>query len=165
MTALVIGERGSVRAFPAESQSGRRLERAFGGRSFDAMNVVDRQSLRWMITRGYPVRGLAYPVGGAAAYAATLTLRHDIVLLAGRRAAAAFGVDPRWPFYEWTYLLREPCPISDRCPLVVLHEDIVRAAVIPHPSGRNRWWNDSDAVDELNRFVKKETLCHSYRAQ
>lgn len=158
MRTLIIGERGHTPALQATSQSGRRLERAFGGRPFDAINLVDRASARWMLARGFDVHRLKYPTRGAEAFAATLRLEHDVVVLLGRRVAAAFGVDARWPFYEWTFLLRGPCPRAERWPLVVTDQEVTRAVVLPHPSGRSRWWNDPMALDELTKFAKEE-LC------
>ncbi len=55
-------------------------------------------------------------------------------LLAGRRVAAAFGVDAPW--YEWVEL------------------DGGRVAVLPHPSGRSRYWNDPANRDAAAEFLR-----------
>jgi hypothetical protein len=83
-------------------------------------------------------------------------MEQDAVLLLGARVAAAFGVEQTWPRYRWLLLRRGPCEPGRRAPLVALDRDVVRAAVLPHPSGRSRWWNDAGAVEELEAFVAKE---------
>jgi hypothetical protein len=58
----------------------------------------------------------------------------SFVLLAGHRVAAAFGVREGY--------LRE----------FVLQG--VPAAVVPHPSGVNRWWNDPANVARASAFLR-----------
>lgn len=52
---------------------------------------------------------------------------HNIIVLLGRRVATAFGY-PRARWFEW---------------VVDTPGDTRQFIVVPHPSGRNRWWNDS----------------------
>lgn len=65
--------------------------------------------------------------------------RWPLVVCVGRSVATAFGVPTKWPLGE-------------------LFED--RMIVIPHPSGRSRFWNDEIEV-ELLRDSLKETLCQA----
>lgn len=64
-----------------------------------------------------------------------------VVLFCGRRVGEAFGFCNRsTPFFEWRQM-----------PLCRGH---YRAAVMPHPSGRNHYWNSRDATREAERFLK-----------
>lgn len=53
------------------------------------------------------------------------------IICCGRAVAGAFGVPSGWPYGE-------------------LYDE--RIIVVPHPSGRCRWWNDGD-TDDLRRRV------------
>jgi hypothetical protein len=70
----------------------------------------------------------------------SLVMRHvspsyDVTLLMGKRVAAAFGVDPAWDFGELI-----------KCEVALL--------ILPHPSGLNRVWNDSQEIERLASLVK-----------
>lgn len=65
-------------------------------------------------------------------------LRGRTVVLVGRQVAQAFGVESDW--HEWQDLQVGPYHAVTRCP------GVARIAVVPHPSGRNHWYNS-----ELNR--------------
>jgi hypothetical protein len=67
------------------------------------------------------------------------SFRGRIVLLAGRRVAAAFGQGRR-PFLEW-FALRGG-----------------RAAVLPHPSGLNRWWNSPENRRRAGALLRRGIL-------
>ena len=58
------------------------------------------------------------------------------VLLAGRGVAGAFGVD--LPFFLWA------------------EERGMMVAVVPHPSGVSRWWNDPANERRARRFLRGE---------
>lgn len=60
------------------------------------------------------------------------------VVICGRRAARCFGID--WPCY-WGSLVSG------------------RYVVMPHPSGRNRWWNRGE--DDLERLMTVELSVRS----
>jgi uracil-DNA glycosylase len=57
----------------------------------------------------------------------------DRVVVLGARAATALGI-LSWPLYEWT-------PWLDTL-----------AARAPHPSGRNRYWNEPENVERARAF-------------
>jgi hypothetical protein len=59
----------------------------------------------------------------------------------GRGVAAAFGLRPQVPVLEW----REAQPGR-------------RLAVVPHPSGRNLWYNDPANRVAVRDFVDAEVL-------
>jgi hypothetical protein len=70
-------------------------------------------------------KGSAFPRDAARAAAVLRVPRMSgTVLLLGHRVAAAFGV--RAAYFTWGRIGR------------------ARAAVFPHPSGVNRWWNDRE---------------------
>lgn len=60
----------------------------------------------------------------------------EAVLLAGRSVAASCGVMFGTPFFLWFYSRETAC------------------AVIPHPSGLNRWWNDKSHWEEAEQFFR-----------
>jgi hypothetical protein len=85
--------------------------------------------------------GDAFPASDArlAALDAADELSGRTVVFVGRRVAQAFGCKSDW--FRW-----------DR----VFFKDgsEFRFAVIPHPSGRNRWWNDPKNVDQAEKFLR-----------
>lgn len=80
-------------------------------------------------------KGSAFPMGEAREAARRLGLA-DGSLLCGRRVAAAFGL-ARAPYLEWV-------SIGAR-----------RVAVIPHPSGVCRWWNEPSNLRAARRFLEE----------
>ena len=130
-SVVLVGEAPSRRSDPRrplDGPCGSRLERlaeipvgSLGDRCV-AVNLLPA----WPGRRG---KGAAFPMAEARAAAAELVplLEGRAVLLLGRRVAAAFGV------VDWPYLVPmrwEGGPV---------------AAVVPHPSGVCRWWNDPEA--------------------
>lgn len=81
----------------------------------------------------YP--GESFPMSEARAIADAMELE-GVVLLVGRLVARAFGEGGR-PWFEW-FDLRG-----------------VRATVVPHPSGLNRWWNDPVNVERAGEFMRE----------
>ena len=66
-----------------------------------------------------------------------------VVVFLGKQVANAFGCKGRW--FHW----REArLPIGD--PRVQC-----RCAIVPHPSGRNRFWDDPENVQEARRFLSE----------
>lgn len=74
-------------------------------------------------------------------YARAGTLRGREVVFAGRKVAEAFGVGD-WPLFEWR-------PYR----LWVAEAHPFEAAVVPHPSGRNRFWNDPANREQARVFL------------
>lgn len=116
----LIGEApGRTPGLPFDGRCGRFLERLTGVHprsAFTCRNVLDRFP-------GDAGGGAVFPLREARKAASRIVLR-GVVLLAGKRVAAAFGVRARYF-----------APVS-----------VGRATVyvIPHPSGRNRWWNSPE---------------------
>lgn len=82
-------------------------------------------------------KGDAFPAGLAREAAARFRFRDgERVVLAGMAVARAFRLNPR-PLLTWR-------PFG---PATV--------AVLPHPSGVNRWWNDPRNVAAAGRFVRR----------
>jgi len=78
-----------------------------------------------------PQKGDAFPMPGATRRARVLRYEHahrDQIVLVGIAVARAFGFDDP-PLCEW---------MID----VIAFDKEIQWAVIPHPSGVNRWWND-----------------------
>lgn len=78
-------------------------------------------------------KGDAFPIALARARAARMRLGGEVVLL-GRHVARAFGAQGA-PFLEW-FDLRGAW-----------------AAVVPHPSGVNHWWNDPANTNRAAVFL------------
>lgn len=76
--------------------------------------------------RGGKGKGFELPPEAAARAASAVDLRGRHVLLLGRRVALAFGVRP-----------------ASAAGPVRIGRGEASAAVIPHPSGIVRWWNDA----------------------
>lgn len=66
-------------------------------------------------------------------------LRDCNLVLCGRKVAKAFGVPSKQPWLEWTRSAWGP-----------------RVAVIPHPSGLCREYNDPEFVKRASRFLRRE---------
>lgn len=80
-------------------------------------------------------KGSAFPQEEAkkAAEACLVLFRHRKVLLAGKRVARAFGLS--LPYFKWIDFAEG------------------RTAVIPHPSGVNRWYNERRNREKMGRFI------------
>jgi hypothetical protein len=105
--------------------------------SFDE---VDRVNLigAWPGSSG---RGSAFPMSEAKAAGALLRMRWQGVgraVFVGRRVARAMGY-AGLPYMEWTEDVEEP--------------SLGTVAVVPHPSGANRWYNDRDDARKAAEFV------------
>lgn len=88
-------------------------------------------------------RGDAFPIAAARTRARMFGETWqpgDRVLLCGRNVARSFHLE-RLPYLHWKPLtLREPR---------------IRIAVMPHPSGVNRWWNDPQNRRAATEFVRE----------
>lgn len=79
---------------------------------------------------GYgPSGGSTFPMDAAREAAARLSEVRPLILL-GKRVAKAFGVEQPW--FWW----------------------VDNIAVVPHPSGLNRWWNDPQNTARATEFWK-----------
>jgi hypothetical protein len=71
------------------------------------------------------------------------SLNGRLVVFVGRRVAEAFGVsNSKWFAWDRAFVLSDGVMVD------------FRYAIIPHPSGRNRWWNDEGNVEEAGKFLK-----------
>lgn len=120
-----------------DGPSGRRLERLLGieeGQLHRAARVVNL--IPWWPGPSASGKGDRFPSSSARLAASRVRLR-GTVLLAGRGVARAFGV--RAPFFEWARV------------------GPARVAVIPHPSGVSRWWNEPANLERAERFMRAIT--------
>lgn len=70
------------------------------------------------------------------------------VVLVGRGVANAFGVEAE--FHQWSVLeARRYCPIQRE-------PHAIHLAVVPHPSGRNRWYNQDENLQLARDFWRRE---------
>lgn len=124
---------------PFDGLSGDRLARYMGLE--DRRELRERVDLR-NVLKTYPGpagdKGDAFParVAEEAARRLSARLRGRSVLLAGRNVARAFGV--RSEYLAWA-----------------THERGFDVVVIPHPSGVNKWWNDSRNRARFLRFSRR----------
>lgn len=137
MKPLLVGEapaRGTEGLPPFSGRSGAFLARVAGfdvAARFECVNLLDR----WPGPQG---KGSAFPLAEARAAALELDVGGRTVILAGWRVAHA------WP---------------DRAPRAYLvavdgaHGGPL--AVLPHPSGVCRWWNDAWRRDAARRFLAR----------
>lgn len=142
----MIGQAPSRTGDPSRPCAGRSFERfarAAGAESrrevlaffahFERTNVLD-------VYPGGDGKGDAFPLREARAAADAMRPGLDgrAVVLVGKATARAFRI--RGPeCFDW--LTEEPAPGS--C-----------AVVVPHPSGVNRWWNETENRDRARRFFR-----------
>ncbi len=98
-----------------------------------------------------PGKGADFPMQiakpAATKMARTVFGRSDRVIMAGGRVAQAFRVRPELGLFRWgdmyshTLMTLKPWTYE------------VKIAVIPHPSGVNRQWNDPDVRHQTFRFL------------
>lgn len=143
MRILVIGQA------PSRTSGSRAFDGLSGDRLARHMGLCDRESLLNTLTcvnllATYPGtgkgKGDAFPTHKARRSACdllhSLANENDVRLLfAGHAVATACGV--RRPYLEWVMH-----PIGHEC------------AVIPHPSGINRWWNDEENRRRFLHFMR-----------
>lgn len=139
MKPAIVGESPSMRTSrPFAGASGIRLAQ-LAGVSLDDL----RARYRLVNLLGYwpgpepSGKGSRFPIDEARDRAATIRLAPGS-LLCGRRVARAFGLGSV-TFFEWTATGGAATPV----------------AVIPHPSGISRWWNEPSHVDEAREFLRE----------
>jgi uracil-DNA glycosylase len=149
MRPLLIGEAPAATtpqgwpAFYGRERSAKRLwELGFRvSRSYDSpTGNVDATNL----LEEYP--GRHWPLNEAKVHARFVLFEDDSiwrrprVILVGRNVADAFGALQSWGWFEW-FRFR-----GDR---------ETEFALMPHPSGLNRWWNETENVKRARAFVEK----------
>lgn len=151
MKTLIVGEapaRGRDNDPPFSSRSGQRISEMLGQPIhdiFDVANLLDY----WP---GSESKGSRFPVREASVWAEFLVRndKHERIILAGGRVAKAFKTRPELKVLEWASLWKYtlmPVPDARRAVMV---------AILPHPSGVNRWYNDPDNRAAAERFLKRE---------
>ncbi len=128
------GKQGDGR--PMEGRAGRRLADLMGLSFDDYLRLTERVNL-FKARPEHEGKGDGFPVAEARKLANAMRpqLEGRRVILAGFGVAKAFGLD------------QEPL----RWQVGLGH----RVAVVPHPSGVNRWWNDFSNVEAAERFLGK----------
>lgn len=99
---------------------------------FDALNIFPK----WPGKADHTGTADRFPLFAACAIAELLTFRSSRVLLFGK-AIEVFADD--WDWFEWFKL-------SER----------TLAVALPHPSPRNRWWNDPVNKARFQSWIEKE---------
>lgn len=160
MKTLLVGEapgRGYEGQPAFSSASGQRLTKLLGQ---DVREVFYCWNL---LADSQPLgnKGTKFPTGEARQSAKRLLWaletpaakgREVRMLLAGSRVASAFKLR-HWQLFEWSDMwTRSTLLLNKGAPW--LHE--IKYAVIPHPSGVNRWWNEPDNVERARKFLVAE---------
>lgn len=137
MRLLIVGEAPSrLVSEPLTGPSGRRLSELMGIEHGEMLERFERTNLLadWPGRDGH---GSAFPL--LLAMSRALELREgpwDAFLLLGKRVAAAFGFRADVRYLAWYEM-------ADR-----------RFAVLPHPSGVNRWFNEPANRAQARRFLR-----------
>lgn len=144
---VFIGQAASRRGDPAKPLTGRPGRKLAGLASMTPMEFylsTVRVNLLpcYMGSRG---GGDAFPMTEARRNATRVASLLDgrTVVFVGRKVADAFGCRKGWFDWDEGYFRT-----GDR----TVH---LRYAVVPHPSGRNRFWNDPENVREASRFLSE----------
>lgn len=138
MKILIIGEA------PGPAGAGPPLDGAIGARIAEYAGVtVDEyraMTYRANLLAAWP--GDAWPaaVAQASAEAMLHLMMEQRTILLGQRVAVAFGLRLA-PLMTWR-------------PLVDDHPAYGEVAILPHPSGLNRWWNDPENRAAARRFLR-----------
>ena len=107
---------------------------ATGDRLREILELSDAEYLRLFDRADLFHKGERWKVADARARAADLAAGRDDLVLLGTRVCHAFNV----PFVPFTvHRLVRPMNTSD---------DLARVRILPHPSGRNRMWDDPTAA-------------------
>lgn len=155
-TMSIVGEAPSessqrTGARPFHGASGKFLAKLFRVDCVESVevDVVFQNVLQKWPGRGYAgEKGSRFPMKQARKRASGVEL-HPVTILAGRRVAKAFGLDDV-PYFSWVKCVGVRADKTLFGPFAV--------AVIPHPSGTNRFWNY-----EHNRILGREFLLAARR--
>jgi uracil-DNA glycosylase len=135
---IIVGQAPGRRGDPRQTlkgKVGRRLARTFGVSEEQYTLCTELHNVLecWPGKHG---KGDRFPMAAAREAARNLkpTLEGNRVLLLGRAVAAAFGV--RVGYLTW------------------IHLGACLVAVLPHPSGINRWWNEPKNRRAAERFLR-----------
>lgn len=145
---ILIGQAPSRHGDPTKPLTGlpgRRLARLANMYPLEFYASVVRANLLPFYLGGND-EGDAFPMSEArvAAFESAPSLDGRVVVFVGRKVAEAFGFTGKW--FEWRNSFFTSPDVSMRC------------AVIPHPSARNRWWNDEANVRAAESFLR-ELVC------
>lgn len=155
MRPLIIGQapgRDTKAEFPMyplpKGRAGDRLMKLMGLDMRDYLKLFDRMNLiEWF--PGASVDGDKFPmrVARVAATGARPLLAGRTVIMVGRGVSSAFGLDKQ-EFLEWAEM-----PVRRRC-IVSKAPWKARVAVVPHPSGRSRWYNEGENRELAEKFLR-----------
>jgi hypothetical protein len=128
---LIIGEAPSNDGAPLEGQVGATIAEYAGISIEEYLARTERHNL-------FPQPILIWHDGQARQNAIDIwpSLIGRTTLLLGRNVTLAFGLHPPDLSLTWKH------PNED-----------VEIAMLPHPSGRNRWWNDPENRSAARRFL------------
>lgn len=146
MRLLVVAQAPSARSDPGEplsGASGRRLA-ALMGVPHEAFLAGSERANLLDAFPGKAGKGDRFPMSAArlASYGLVGAFAGRRVILVGSGTATVF-LGPRWPLLAW------------------FNGFSARVAVVPHPSGVNRWWNDPANEEAARRFLRG---CRRYLA-
>lgn len=122
--------------------AGARLRELFGLSLTEYLRAFDRTNLGWR--NGSDAAELR-----AAAWALRPLLAGRSALLLGRRVLRAFELGEPEPL-SWLWLDCGRGPAWD-----VRRKRLARVAYLPHPSGRNRWYNEEENVRRAREFLRE----------
>ena len=135
---LIIGQApgGSGDGIPLSGRCGRKLCGLMKTDLDDYLETFDRINVLESFP-GKNGKGDSFPTRKAREMASKIELHgRPLVVLLGRNVARAFGLAKMDPL-TWT----------------TVHG--TKVALVPHPSGVNRWWNDCTNVRRARRFLRK----------
>lgn len=145
--ALIIGQAPAQHddpSMPITGRTGRRLADLMGIPfeqylcTFDRANLLDRWPGKHGPGDAFPkVEALSGGVSLWNRYLYDMNCTYDWVLLLGRSVERIMFRRPPGPWLKWELILPQA----------------MNMAVIPHPSGVNRWWNDASNVEAARQFL------------
>lgn len=137
MRVTLIGEAPRRRGQePFEGRSGDRLRKLVGAECYDQLQKANL----FQTPQPRAGRGWSFNLARAREAVVDFDLPRGVLLLAGKRLAAAFGIDPDHVYFVPWSLRGRP------------------AFVVPHPSGTSRWWNDPMARARAVRFFRRTVV-------
>lgn len=158
---LIVGEAPGYKATSPsavfEGPVGARLDASLGcdwRKVAHGVNLLGVEQPRQPGGSAFDARAARAAASAVVRLAWSTDARFSGVLLLGRRVAGAFGVGGQpyledfcsTRFFRGTLLgVRTPSNMSNL---------FARAVVVPHPSGRCRWWNDLDNVRHARRVLQ-----------